>query len=71
MMLLIRTGYKTLLVWRCAPQDKEHVEKDEMLLVERGAQRRSSVYRQMRCCWSGLDMRHCWSRDVLHRKGSI
>ena len=37
-MLLIRIGNKMLLVWRCAPQEEEHIEKDEMLLVGRGAQ---------------------------------
>ena len=39
-MLLIRMGYKMLLVWRCAPQDQENIGKDEMLLVERGAQKK-------------------------------
>ena len=38
-MLLIRMGYKVLLVWRCAPHEKEHIEKDEMLLVESSAQK--------------------------------
>ena len=37
-MLLIRMGYKMLLVWRCGPWEKEHIEKHETLLVERGAQ---------------------------------
>ena len=39
-MLLIRMGYKTLLVWRCAPQDQENIDKDETLLVGRGAQKK-------------------------------
>ena len=34
-MLLIRMGYKTLLVWRCHPQE-EHIDKDETLLVKIG-----------------------------------
>ena len=34
-MLLIRMGYKMLLVWRCAPQE-EHIDKDETLLVKIG-----------------------------------
>ena len=38
-MLLIRMGYKTLLVWRCHPQE-EHIDKDETLLVGRGAQKK-------------------------------
>ena len=38
-MLLIRMGYKMLLVWRCAPQDQENIDKDETLLVGRGAQK--------------------------------
>ena len=38
-MLLIRMGYKMLLVWRCAPQDQENIDKDEMLLVGRDAQK--------------------------------
>ena len=37
-MLLVRIGYKMLLVWRCGPHEKEHIEKDKRLLVERGAQ---------------------------------
>ena len=37
-MLLVRIGYKMLLVWRCGPQEKEHIEKDEKLLVGSGAQ---------------------------------
>ena len=70
-MLLVRIGYKTLLVLRCTLQEDEHIENDEMLLVERCAQRRSSVYQQMRRCWSRLDIRHCWSGDVLNRQRSI
>ena len=35
-MLLIRMGYKTLLVWRCAPQDQENIDKDDTLLVKIG-----------------------------------
>ena len=38
-MLLIRMGYKMLLVWRCPPQEEEHIEKHETLLVRRGAQK--------------------------------
>ena len=38
-MLLIRMGYKMLLVWRCAPQKEDHIEKDETLLVGSGAQK--------------------------------
>ena len=40
MMFLIRIGYKTLLVWRCHPQEEEHIDKDETLLVGRGAQKK-------------------------------
>ena len=28
-----------MLVWRWAPQENDHVEKDEMLLDERGVQK--------------------------------
>ena len=35
---MVRIGYKMLLVWRYGPQEKEHIEKDEKLLVGRGAQ---------------------------------
>ena len=38
-MFLIRIGCKTLLVWRCHPQEEEHIDKDETLLVGRGAQK--------------------------------
>ena len=36
-MLLVKIGYKTLLVWRCAQQAEEHIDKDEMMFVVRGA----------------------------------
>ena len=38
MILLIMMGYKTLLVWRLAQQAEEHIDKDEMMFVVRGAQ---------------------------------
>ena len=46
-MLLIRMGYKKLLVWRCAPQKEDHIEKDEQLLVGEVLKRRRNVKMQM------------------------
>jgi hypothetical protein len=37
--LLVRIGYKTLLVWRCALWEEEPIGKDEKLLVVRGAKK--------------------------------
>ena len=39
-------GNKTLLVWRCHPQE-EHIEKDEQLLVGEVLKRRRNVKMQM------------------------
>ena len=41
--LLVRIGYKMLLVWRCGPHEKEHIEKDEMLLIVRGAKKMNNL----------------------------
>ena len=43
MRLLIRIGYKTLLVGRCALQEEEHIEKNEELLVGEVLKRRRNV----------------------------
>ena len=37
--MLVRIGYKMLLVWRCPPQEEKHIGKDEKLLVVRGAKK--------------------------------
>ena len=37
---MVRIGYKTLLVLRCTLQEDEHIENDEMLLVEGCAQKK-------------------------------
>ena len=70
-MLLIRIGNKTLLVWRCAPQDQENIDKDEtllvkigykMLLVWRCAPQEEEHIEKMRCCWLG---------EVLKKKSNV
>ena len=39
-VLLIRMGYKMLMVRRCAPQKEDYIEKEETLLVGRSAQKK-------------------------------
>ena len=45
--LLVKIGYKMLLVWRCAPQKEDHIEKDETLLVGEVLKRRRNVKMKM------------------------